>query len=109
MRERLRAENRQPLFSFRFSDKRFPKRHGNEHRKFERRRRAWVNRSGGPIHPLDACYRIIRWTLAIGGHLFGGAGMLCWYFGFWHPEAAVYAIVCLVIATAAEYARRVTP
>lgn len=61
-----------------------------------------------PWSQLALCFAVIRWTLAIGGHLFGGAGMVFWYFGFRHPEAAAYAIVCILIATAAEYARRVT-
>lgn len=57
---------------------------------------------------LDPYFKIMRWAFTIGGNLFGGAGMVFWFLGFYHPEAAAYAIVCLLIATMSEHARRVT-
>lgn len=62
-----------------------------------------------PWSQLALYFAVIRWTLAIAGNLFGGAGMVWWVLGFGDPQAAAYAIVCIVIAAAAEYARRATP
>ena len=57
---------------------------------------------------IDTYLHLMRWILAVGGHLFGGAGLVFWCFGFLDPEAAAYAVACLSIATASEYARRAT-
>lgn len=60
MRERLHAENRQPLFSLAFSGERFPKGHGNEHRKVERDRPAF---NKAELDPTDLVW--FRYGLAL--------------------------------------------
>ena len=57
---------------------------------------------------IDLCLRTMRWILAISGHLFGGVGLVWWCLSFSDPDAAAYAIAYLSIATASEYARRIT-